>query len=138
MVRTCRWILDEAVKFLELGGVLWLQPYFRTGAGLLQDHRDHVGGGDESGSVRTKQRAVLILSHDRSFVNNICGETVVLRDGTLRSFREPQSASEADLRTRIAYMREVKEANERQVRRGKERSIGEEIGRGEGRGGNDK
>lgn len=88
-------ILDEPTNFLDLLGILWLQRY-------LVDLRE------------TAPTTVIVVSHDRSFIDKVCQETIILRDQTLTYFRGNFSLYEKDLRTRIKHMTKVSNALDKQ------------------------
>lgn len=89
-------ILDEPTNFLDLMGVVWLENY-------LQQLRD------ESGAT------VLLVSHDRDFINAVCEEIIILRDEKLNYFRGNLAAYEQDFEERKLYLGRMKEAQERQI-----------------------
>ncbi|ERF69207.1 hypothetical protein EPUS_01164 [Endocarpon pusillum Z07020] len=119
-------ILDEPTNFLDLLGIVWLQRYLLFGNDLAQEDKD-----------TTPSRVVVVVSHDRHFVDSVCDETIVLRDQTLLTFKGTPSAYEADLRSRILHLSKVKEANDRQVKM-MERSIGENLREGKAKGNDNK
>ncbi|KKZ61564.1 hypothetical protein EMCG_00547 [[Emmonsia] crescens] len=90
-------ILDEPTNFLDLLGIVWLENYFahlRT----LDDHRTMV-----------------LVSHDRDFLNNVCEETIILKDRALAYFKGNLSAYEEDLGAQKLYWGRMKEAQDRQI-----------------------
>ncbi|EAW07210.1 ABC-F family ATP-binding cassette domain-containing protein [Aspergillus clavatus NRRL 1] len=89
-------ILDEPTNFLDLLGVVWLEKY-------LQQLRD------------TSPMTLILVSHDRDFVNAVCGELIILRDQKLTYFRGNLSAYEKDFEEQKLYWGRMKEAQERQV-----------------------
>lgn len=119
-------ILDEPTNFLDLLGIVWLQRYLLSGNDLAQEGKD-----------TTPSRVVVVVSHDRQFVDSVCDETIVLRDQTLLTFKGTPSAYEADLRSRILHLSKVKEANDRQVKM-MEKSIGENLREGKAKGNDNK
>ncbi|OJJ45741.1 hypothetical protein ASPZODRAFT_133606 [Penicilliopsis zonata CBS 506.65] len=90
-------ILDEPTNFLDLLGVVWLETY-------LHQMR-------ETAPATT----VLVVSHDRAFVNAICEEIVILRDQQLSYFRGNLAAYEKDFEAQKLYWGRMKEAQERQI-----------------------
>jgi ATPase subunit of ABC transporter with duplicated ATPase domains len=101
-------ILDEPTNFLDLLGIMWLQRYlveFSTSAILL------------------------IVSHDRDFVDNVCEDTIILRDQKLTYFRGNLSAYTANFESKKIYLGAMKEAQERQIKHMK-KSIAENIKEG--------
>ncbi|EKV18897.1 ABC ATPase, putative [Penicillium digitatum] len=89
-------ILDEPTNFLDLLGVVWLENY------LKQPHD-------------TSETTLVLISHDRDFVNTVCEEIVILRDQKLTYFRGNLSAYEQDFEEQKLYLGRMKEAQERQV-----------------------
>jgi ATPase subunit of ABC transporter with duplicated ATPase domains len=89
-------ILDEPTNFLDLLGVVWLENY-------LQQQRE--------GSDTT----VVVVSHDRDFINAVCEEIVILRDQKLNYFRGNLAAYEQDFEEQKLYLGRMKEAQERQI-----------------------
>jgi ATPase subunit of ABC transporter with duplicated ATPase domains len=88
-------ILDEPTNFLDLLGVIWLETYLKQ---LRED------------STKT----VVLVSHDRAFLDAICEEIVILKDQTLEYFRGNVSAYEADLKSKRLYWGRMKEAQDHQ------------------------
>ena len=89
-------ILDEPTNFLDLLGVVWLENY-------LQQLRD------------TSQTTILLVSHDRDFINSVCEEIVILREQKLHYFRGNLAAYEQDFEEQKLYLGRMKEAQERQI-----------------------
>ncbi|RHZ47969.1 hypothetical protein CDV55_100606 [Aspergillus turcosus] len=89
-------ILDEPTNFLDLLGVIWLENY-------LQQLRD------------SSQTTIVLVSHDRDFVNAVCEEIIILRDQKLTYFRGNLSAYEKDFEEQKLYWGRMKEAQERQI-----------------------
>ena len=88
-------ILDEPTNFLDLLGVVWLEKY------LLQLRE-------------TAQTTLVLVSHDRDFINAVCEEIVILRDQKLNYFRGNLAAYEQDFEEQKLYWGRMKEAQERQ------------------------
>ena len=88
-------ILDEPTNFLDLLGILWLQRY-------LTDLKT------------TSQTTVVIVSHDRDFIDITCQEVIILRDQTLTYFRGNLSAYEEDVQSKKLYFGRMQEAQDRQ------------------------
>src|SRR5438876_10880901 len=91
-------ILDEPTNFLDLLGIIWLQKY-------LIDLRS------------TENKTVVLVSHDRDFVDNVCEEIILLGDQSLAYFRGNLSAYEENLRSRVLYLTRMQEAQDREVSR---------------------
>ncbi|KAJ5764870.1 hypothetical protein N7520_004429 [Penicillium odoratum] len=89
-------ILDEPTNFLDLLGVVWLEKY-------LQRLRD------------SSHTTILLVSHDRDFINAVCEEIVILRDQKLNYFRGNLAAYEQDFEAQKLYLGRMKEAQERQA-----------------------
>ncbi|KAE8344061.1 hypothetical protein BDV24DRAFT_149316 [Aspergillus arachidicola] len=89
-------ILDEPTNFLDLLGVVWLENYLRQ----LKD---------------TLRTTIILVSHDRDFVNAVCEEIIILRDQKLTYFKGNLSAYEKDFEEQKLYWGRMKEAQERQI-----------------------
>ncbi|OJI97160.1 hypothetical protein ASPVEDRAFT_159327 [Aspergillus versicolor CBS 583.65] len=89
-------ILDEPTNFLDLLGVVWLEEY-------LKQLRD------------SSQTTIVLVSHDRDFVNAVCEEIVIIRDQKLTYFKGNLSAYEQDFEEQKLYWGRMKEAQERQI-----------------------
>ncbi|KAI1119702.1 putative ABC transporter [Nemania abortiva] len=89
-------LLDEPTNFLDLLGIIWLQKY-------LIDLRS------ESTQI------IVIVSHDRDFIDNVCQEIILVRDKTLVYFGGNLTAYEEDFRAKRQNLIKMKEAQEKQV-----------------------
>lgn len=89
-------ILDEPTNFLDLLGVVWLEKY-------LQRLREE------------SETTIVLVSHDRDFINAVCEEIVILRDQKLAYFRGNLAAYEQDFEEQKVYWGRMKEAQERQI-----------------------
>ncbi|GLI81135.1 hypothetical protein PoHVEF18_009507 [Penicillium ochrochloron] len=89
-------ILDEPTNFLDLLGVVWLENY-------LQQLRE------------TSETTIVLVSHDRDFINAVCEEIVILRDQKLTYFRGNLAAYEQDFEEQKLYWGRMKESQERQI-----------------------
>ena len=89
-------ILDEPTNFLDLMSIIWLQNYL---VGLRSN----------------SDKTVLLVSHDRDFIDNVCEEIILLKDKNLAYFRGNLTAYEEDLAARQISLNRMKEANDRQV-----------------------
>ena len=89
-------ILDEPTNFLVVLGIIWLQKY-------LIDLR--------SNSPKT----VLVVSHDRDFIDNTCEEIIILKDKSLVYFNRNLTAYEEDLKSRRLNLTRMAEAQEKQT-----------------------
>ncbi|PYI23815.1 ABC transporter [Aspergillus violaceofuscus CBS 115571] len=89
-------ILDEPTNYLDLLGIIWLESY-------LQGLRER------------SQTTILMVSHDRDFVNAVCEEIIILRDQKLTYFRGNLSAYEKDVEDQKLRWGRMKEAQERQT-----------------------
>lgn len=90
-------ILDEPTNFLDLLGIIWLQRY------LLQLR--------ESGP---NPPTVVLVSHDRDFINAVCQELIILRDHELTYFRGDLNVYEATIRDKKLYLGRMKDAQDKQ------------------------
>lgn len=90
-------ILDEPTNFLDMLGMLWLQRYLEDLRGSAPD------------------TAVVIVSHDREFVNSTCDELLILRDKQLAYFQGNLDSYEKSIRHEILRMSRMKEAQDRQI-----------------------
>ena len=90
-------ILDEPTNFLDMLGMLWLQRY-------LEDLRD-----------TSPDTSVVLVSHDRDFVNATCDELMILRDKQLKYFQGNLESYEKSMRHEILRMSRMKEAQDRQI-----------------------
>ncbi|KAL4977005.1 P-loop containing nucleoside triphosphate hydrolase protein [Aspergillus desertorum] len=89
-------ILDEPTNFLDLLGVVWLEEYLKQ---------------LRNSSLTT----IVLVSHDRDFVNAVCEEIVILRDQKLTYFKGNLSAYEQDFEEQKLYWGRMKEAQDRQM-----------------------
>ncbi|KAJ0425832.1 P-loop containing nucleoside triphosphate hydrolase protein [Aspergillus carlsbadensis] len=89
-------ILDEPTNFLDLLGVVWLEEY-------LKRMRD------------SSQTTIVLVSHDRDFVDAVCEEIVIIRDQKLTYFKGNLSAYEKDFEEQKLYWGRMKEAQDRQI-----------------------
>jgi ATPase subunit of ABC transporter with duplicated ATPase domains len=90
-------ILDEPTNFLDMMGMLWLQRY-------LEDLRDTA-----------PDTAVVVVSHDRDFVNATCDELMILREKQLVYFQGNLDSYEKSTRHEILRMSRMKEAQDKQI-----------------------
>lgn len=89
-------ILDEPTNFLDLLGIIWLQRY-------LVDLRLEA------------TKTVIVVSHDRNLIDNVCEEIILLQDQSLTYFNGNATAYEDDLKSRRLYLTRMKEAQDRQM-----------------------
>jgi ATPase subunit of ABC transporter with duplicated ATPase domains len=89
-------ILDEPTNFLDLLGVIWLENY-------LKQMRLSAG------------TTLVLVSHDRAFVNAVCEEIIILRDQSLSYFKGNLAAYEEHFESQKLYWGRMKEAQERQI-----------------------
>lgn len=88
-------ILDEPTNFLDLLGILWLQRH-------LVD-------------LQTESKTtVVVVSHDRDFIDTSCEEIILLRDQDLTYFAGNISAYDEDQRSKKLYLGKMQEAQDRQ------------------------
>jgi ATPase subunit of ABC transporter with duplicated ATPase domains len=89
-------ILDEPTNFLDLLGIIWLENY-------LKDMRE------------SSETTLVLVSHDRAFVNAVCEELIILRDQSLTYFRGNLSAYEEHFESQKLYWGRMKDAQEKQI-----------------------
>ena len=104
-------LLDEPTNYLDLAGIVWLERY-------LQHHVSEVRGS-----------TIVLVSHDRTFLDRACNELVVLRDRRLAYFRGTISQYDDDREERRLYMTRMAAAIERQ-REHLQRTIAENVRQG--------
>lgn len=90
-------VLDEPTNFLDMMGMLWLQKF-------LEDLRD-----------TSPDTAIVLVSHDRDFVNATCDELMILRDKQLVYFQGNLESYEKSIRHEVLRMSRMKEAQDRQI-----------------------
>ncbi|KAE9362680.1 P-loop containing nucleoside triphosphate hydrolase protein [Stipitochalara longipes BDJ] len=90
-------ILDEPTNFLDLLGIIWLQRF------LLQLR--------DSGP---NPPTVVLVSHDRDFINTVCQELIILRDHELTYFRGDLNTYDASIRDKKLYLGRMRDAQEKQ------------------------
>jgi ATPase subunit of ABC transporter with duplicated ATPase domains len=103
-------LLDEATNYLDLAGIVWLERYIQK-------------------INETNGTTVVIVSHDRDFINNICEETIVLRDRKLEYFKGNLAAYMEDREAQKLDRIRKKDASERQKAHF-EKTIAENIKQG--------
>lgn len=89
-------VLDEPTNFLDILGIIWLQEYL----------------------VRLRMespKTVVVVSHDRDFIDHVCQEIILLKDKTLVYFDGNLTAYEEDLKLRRINLTKQKEAQDKQV-----------------------
>ena len=87
-------ILDEPTNYLDLLGILWLQKFVS--------------------SLET-DTIVVIVSHDRDFIDTTCSETIILRDQKLTYYNGTYSSYEKSIRHQILRMTRMKDAQDKQI-----------------------
>lgn len=89
-------ILDEPTNFLDLLGIIWLQKYLNN--------------------LRLNSpTTVILVSHDRDFVDHVCKEIIILKDKTLSYFDGNLTAYEKDLKSCRLHRMRAKEAQDKQI-----------------------
>jgi ATPase subunit of ABC transporter with duplicated ATPase domains len=88
-------LLDEATNYLDLSGIVWLERYIQK-------------------INETHGTTIVIVSHDRDFLNNICEETIILRDCKLEYFKGNLAAYMEDREAQKLDRIRKKDASERQ------------------------
>ncbi|KFY84584.1 hypothetical protein V500_09184 [Pseudogymnoascus sp. VKM F-4518 (FW-2643)] len=101
-------ILDEPTNFLDLRAIIWLQSH-------LLALRDSDAG-----------TTVLLVSHDREFVDTVAEEVILVKEQGLEYFRGNLSAYEEDFRSRVLNLTRMQEAQGKETAR-LEKSIRETI-----------
>jgi ATPase subunit of ABC transporter with duplicated ATPase domains len=89
-------ILDEPTNFLDLLGIIWLQRF------LLKLREE------------PSPPTVVLVSHDRDFINIVCQELIILRDQTLTYFRGDLISYDASIRDKKLYLGRMKAAQDKQ------------------------
>lgn len=89
-------ILDEPTNFLDLLGVMWLESYLTR-------------------MKESSETTLLLVSHDRDFVNTVCEELIMIRDKSISYFRGNLAAYEEDFESQKLYWGRMKEAQEKQI-----------------------
>ena len=89
-------ILDEPTNFLDLLGIIWLQRY------LLD-------------LCSSSQSTLLLVSHDRDFIDSVCEEVIILRDQKLTYFNGNLSSYEKDCKHQVLRLTRMQEAQDKQV-----------------------
>lgn len=90
-------ILDEPTNFLDLLGIIWLQKF------ILQ-LRD----------AGPNPPTVVLVSHDRDFINTVCQELIILRDQVLTYFRGDLNVYDASIRDKKLYLGRMRAAQDKQ------------------------
>jgi ATPase subunit of ABC transporter with duplicated ATPase domains len=90
-------ILDEPTNYLDLLGIMWLQRYLIS---LSTTHPETI---------------LLLVSHDRAFIDAICSEVIILRDQKLTYFSGNLTSYEKDVKHQVLRMSRMKEAQDRQT-----------------------
>ena len=89
-------ILDEPTNFLDLLAIVWLEKHL------------------QSLTASNPQMSIVMVSHDRNFMDAISTDTVILRDQKLSYFNGNLSSYEDDFEKRKLYMSSMKESHDRQ------------------------
>jgi ATP-binding cassette subfamily F protein 3 len=87
-------LLDEPTNFLDLPSIIWLQSYINE----------------------LENTTVVVVSHDRDFVDNVAEELLILRKQKFEHFRGNLSTYEREKIKKIKWMNSMKEAQERQTK----------------------
>ncbi|KAE8445405.1 hypothetical protein EG329_013418 [Mollisiaceae sp. DMI_Dod_QoI] len=90
-------ILDEPTNFLDLLGIIWLQKH------LLRLRDDGPN-----------PPTLVLVSHDRDFINTVCQELIILRDHELTYFRGDLKVYDASIRDKKLYLGRMKDAQDKQ------------------------
>ena len=89
-------ILDEPTNFLDLLGIIWLQKY-------LVDLQTE------------SSKTVIVVSHDRDFIDHVCQEIIMIKDQSLVYFEGNLTAYEEDLQAKRVNLTRLKEAQDKQI-----------------------
>ena len=89
-------ILDEPTNYLDLLGILWLEHHLSS----LQE--------------TSPSTTVILVSHDRDFVNAAASETIILRDKSLTYFAGNLSSYEKSVRREALRLSRMKESSDKQ------------------------
>lgn len=103
-------LLDEATNYLDLAGIVWLERYIKN-------------------LSETNGTTIVLVSHDRDFVNNICEETIILKDRKLEYFKGNLAAYMEDREAQKLDRLRKKDASDRQKAHF-EKTIAENIKQG--------
>jgi ATPase subunit of ABC transporter with duplicated ATPase domains len=90
-------ILDEPTNFLDLLGIIWLQKY------LIQIPES-----------RPNPPTVVLVSHDRDFINTVCQELIILRDQDLTYFRGNLTLYDSSMREKKLGLERMRDAQDKQ------------------------
>ncbi|KAI9009716.1 P-loop containing nucleoside triphosphate hydrolase protein, partial [Gaertneriomyces semiglobifer] len=87
-------LLDEPTNCLDISSVQWLERY-------LQELDEEV--------------ALILISHDREFLNNVCNQVLVLRNQTLKLYEGNYDQYESTVSNRQKYMERTQESISRKI-----------------------
>ena len=90
-------VLDEPTNYLDLLGILWLEKYL---ADLTESSPDTT---------------LVLVSHDRDFINATTSETIILKDQILTYFAGNLAAYDKSIHREILRMTRMKEAQDKQI-----------------------
>ena len=93
MCRSDLLLLDEPTNHLDLDAILWLEGWLRTYPGTL-----------------------LLITHDREFLDRVCDRIVNLEHGTARAYRGNYSAFEAQRAAELAEQSALYVRQQREIR----------------------
>ena len=88
-------LLDEPTNYLDLLGIIWLERYIQNLA-------------------ETSDATVVMVSHDRAFIDAICSELITLADQKLTYFGGNLSAFEKNKRHETLRFTRMQEAQDKQ------------------------
>ncbi|MCJ1308183.1 hypothetical protein MMC25_001835 [Agyrium rufum] len=89
-------LLDEPTNYLDLLGIIWLQHY-------LSDM-----------SFTSPKTTIIVVTHDRDFVNAICSELILLKDKKLTYFSGNLASYEKDQRHQTLRLSRMQAAQDKQ------------------------
>lgn len=85
-------LLDEPTNFLDMASLLWLENH-----------------------IKERDTTIVLVSHDRAFVDAVAHEIIILRDKKLERFRGNLSAYEQVRKENKQRLTKMKEAQDKQV-----------------------
>lgn len=90
-------ILDEPTNFLDLLGIIWLQKFLT-----------------QLSESSSNPPTVVLVSHDRDFINAVCQELIILRDQELTYFKGDLTSYDSSIRDKKLYLGRMRDAQEKQ------------------------
>jgi ATP-binding cassette, subfamily F, member 3 len=87
-------LLDETSNHLDIWGVQWLTNYLTN--------------------AEDSHKIVVVVSHDRAFLDAICTDIMVIEHGKLKTFPGSWSDYELTMEEKLAHKKQILDASERQ------------------------